>query len=307
MNDHDEIETERLILRPLAPGHAGALHEIYADSAAMRFWHEPPHRHAEQTRMMAERFIAGSERAWVLCRKPGEETIGLVYYLGINNGHAGMGYILAPRCWGQGLMTEAVRGALEQGFAHLGADRVELWIDARNLASQGVAARTGFKRRGVFRQRYPHAVQSHETLVYGLRIDEWQPGSASRSPPTIEAYSLNPILAVRDVVATAEYYRDKLGFAIAFLYGKPPTYGAVSISDWTGTGAGIHLSKADAPPPADGLALYLNVGPGLDRLYATYAARGVDLVGEVAQQPWGAREFALRDCNGYLLRFSTPA
>ena len=106
MNDHDEIETERLVLRPLAPGHVGALHDIYSDRAAMRFWHEPPHRHAEQTRAMVERFIAGSEHAWVLCRKPQEDAVGLVYYLGNTNGHAGMGYILAPCCWGQGLMTE---------------------------------------------------------------------------------------------------------------------------------------------------------------------------------------------------------
>jgi catechol 2,3-dioxygenase-like lactoylglutathione lyase family enzyme len=254
-----------------------------------------------------ERFIAGSEHAWVLCRKPQEDAVGLVYYLGNTNGHAGMGYILAPRCWGQGFMTEAVRGALDHGFAHLGVDRVELWIDARNLASQGVAARTGFKRRGVFRQKYPHQAQSHETLVHGLRIDEWQPGSTLRNPLTIEAYGLHPILAVRDVEATAEYYRDTLGFAVAFLHGSPPTYGAVSLGEWSGAGASIHLAKADAPPPAPGLAVYLNVGPGIDALYATYRARGVDLVGEVVHQPWGARELALRDCNGYLLRFSTPA
>jgi RimJ/RimL family protein N-acetyltransferase/catechol 2,3-dioxygenase-like lactoylglutathione lyase family enzyme len=306
MNDHDEIETERLLLRRLAPGHAGALHEIYADGAAMRFWHEPPHRHEDQTRAMVERFIAGTERAWVLCRKPGEEAIGLVYYLGINNGHAGLGYILAPRCWGQGLMTEAVRGALGHGFPHLGVDRVELWIDARNLGSQGVAARTGFKRRGVFRQKYPHEAQSHETLVYGLRIDEWRAGSTLRNPPTIEAYSLHPILVVPDVKATAQYYRDMLGFAIAFLDGNPPTYGAVSLGEWAAAGVSVHFSKADAASPA-GIALYLNVGPELDRLCEIYRARGVDLVGDVVHQPWGARELALRDCNGYLLRFSTPA
>src|SRR5687767_7863863 len=46
--------------------------------------------------------------------------------------------------------------------------------------------------------------------------------------------------------------------------------------------------------PAPGLAVYLNVGPGIDALYATYRARGVDLVGEVVHQPWGARELALR-------------
>lgn len=33
---------------------------------------------------------------------------------------------------------------------------------------------------------------------------------------------------------------------------------------------------------------------------------GTDLIGEIVLQPWGMRELALRDCNGYLLRFATP-
>jgi RimJ/RimL family protein N-acetyltransferase/uncharacterized glyoxalase superfamily protein PhnB len=271
----------------------------------MRFWHEPPHRHADQTRAMVERFMAGPERAWVLCRKGGEEGLGLVYYLG-NVGRPGMGYILHPRCWGQGLMSEAVRGVLDYGFARLDLDQVELWIDARNVASQHVAERTGFGRRAAFRQKYAHEATSHEKLVYGLRIDEWRPGSPVRRPRPIEAYSLQPILAVRDVRATAEYYRDQLGFEIVFLYGDPPTYAGVALGEWTASGAIIHLALVDAPPPVAGIGLYLPVGPAIDALFESYRARGVDLVGEVAQQPWGAREFSLRDCNGYLLRFSTP-
>jgi hypothetical protein len=34
-----------------------------------------------------------------------------------------------------------------------------------------------------------------------------------------------------------------------------------------------------------------------------YRARGVDMVGEIVQQPWGMREFAIRDCNGYVFAF----
>ena len=173
-----------------------------------------------------------------------------------------MGYILAPRCWGQGLMTEAVRGALEYGFTRLGVDRVELWIDARNLASQGVAARTGFKRRGVFRHKYAHEPASHEMLVYGLRIDEWRAGSTvsdpRRSRPTAcSRFSPCPTSRrQRSTTATSSASRSASSTAIR----RPMA--AVALSEWTATGASIHLSKADAASPA-GIALYLNVGPGL--------------------------------------------
>ena len=46
-------------------------------------------------------------------------------------------------------------------------------------------------------------------------------------PPTTFAPAI-PILFVRNVLATAAWFRDKLGFAIDFLHGTPPFYGAVS-------------------------------------------------------------------------------
>ena len=51
-----------------------------------------------------------------------------------------------------------------------------------------------------------------------------------------------PILFVRDVAASAAFYRDTLGFAIDFLYGEPPFYGAVSRGE-----ACLHLRCVHEP------------------------------------------------------------
>lgn len=305
MTGHPEIETERMTLRPLAARDAAALHEIYTDAEAMRYWHTPLHRSLSETETAVSRIAAGPDRAWALVERGADSAIGYVYYLG-HTAPIGMGYMLHRGCWGRGLMTEAVRGALEYGFDRLGLDRVELWIDAGNRASQGVAERTGFKRRAVFRQKFPHRDASHEMLVYGLRFDEWRAGAAPRRAEPIEGYGVKPILAVANVQATAEFYRDQLGFRIAFLDGEPPTFAGVAFGDWMATGVTIWLSQAEDPPRADGLSLYLDVGPGLEALFATYRARGVDIAHAPEGKPWGAREFAIRDCNGYLLRFATP-
>jgi RimJ/RimL family protein N-acetyltransferase/uncharacterized glyoxalase superfamily protein PhnB len=305
MDHHHDIETARLVLRPVAPEHAEALHGTYADPEAMRFWHSPPHADLAETRAMVGALVAGPERAWVVLPRGAAQAIGLVYFLG-NVGAPGIGYILDRRHWGKGLMTEAVRGALGHAFAALGYDRVELWIDARNVASQRVAERTGFKRRAAFRHKYPHEAASHETLVWGLRAEEWRTGAVAATGGPTQVYSLQPVLAVADVAATAAYYCDKLGFTIGFVYGDPPTYAGLWRGDWSATGANIHLSRADSPAAAQGLSLYINVGPGIDDLHATYKAAGVDMLGDVQQRPWGMREFAIRDCNGYELRFGTP-
>ena len=267
----------------------------------MRFWQESPHASVDQTRQTIAKFISGPERAWTLTNPDAGEAIGLVYYLG-NPGPPGMGYILHPRAWGKGLMTEAVQAALRFGFDTLGLDRVELWIDERNDRSFRLAERVGFARRAAFRQKYPHDKETHEKVVYGLHVAEWR-GDRTRTVPEGKAYGLFPIVPVRDVRLTAEYYRDTLGFEIAFLYGAPPTYGAVTLSPWSASGATIHFS---AEPSLTPYSLYVSVGPDIGRLEARYRERGVEILQHLARMPWGQLEFSIRDCDGHILKFGTP-
>jgi ribosomal-protein-alanine N-acetyltransferase len=312
MRDHPEIETQRLRLCPLTAEYATALHEIYSDTAVMHYWHTPPHQSLEQTWELIKSLIDGAARAWVLVprdvpRDKETAAIGLIYFLS-NSSTPGMGYILSSRQWRNGLMSEAITEIVRFGFESLRLDRIELWIHAGNVPSQRTAERNGFKRRGVFRQKFSYEPVSHETLVYGLRSDEWRSETAEgRRVRPIPAYSLIPLLAVPDVRAAAEFYRDKLGFNIDLLFGEPPTYASVSFSEWSVAGAHIAFSGADAPADAGGVTLYLNVGPDLDELYEMYRAAGVVVLETPATRPWGIREFSIEDCNGYILKFGTPA
>jgi [ribosomal protein S5]-alanine N-acetyltransferase len=298
------LVTERLILGPLGVDDAADLYPIYSDPETLRFWHHPPHLTVGETSaMIAGEIAPGRSCWWTIWQKRDDRAIGVVGYLG-NPGVPGMGYILHRDYWGEGYMSEAVRAALDYGFGHLEVDRIELWIVRENLASRRLAERIGFTYRGRFRQKFAHAAQSHEMTVYGLLRYEWKGGE----PPPVQVYSMQPILAVADVEATAAFYRDKLGFSISFLYGDPPTYGAVAHQQWTPDGATIQLAQRDdvaKQPPAVGL--YLFVGAGIDILYQRYQQKGVTIVQELETHPWGMREFAIRDGNGYLLRFGTPA
>jgi uncharacterized glyoxalase superfamily protein PhnB len=42
-----------------------------------------------------------------------------------------------------------------------------------------------------------------------------------------------------------------------------------------------------------------------DALYAEYAANGVEFTRELANVPWHAREFVVKDCDGRLLAFGS--
>lgn len=301
----ETLTTERLTLRPLAVSQAEVLFPIYSHPQAMAYWASPCHQTVAETQAMIAREVA-PERAcwWSLWRHADNRAIGVAGYLG-NEGVPGMGYILHPDCWGQGYMGEAVAAALDYGFDVIGLDRVELWIVAENRASRRLAERLGFSYRGSLRQRYAHQMHSHEKAVYGLFAHEWQGKATDGNGGRI--YDMQPILPVHSVADTAAFYRDRLGFSIDFLLGDPPTYGCVARSEWTCDGARIQLTQVGPDAPlAQGLALYFFVGPAIDALYRRYLDQGVEVVSAPETRPWGMREFSVRDCNGYLLRFGTP-
>jgi catechol 2,3-dioxygenase-like lactoylglutathione lyase family enzyme len=127
----------------------------------------------------------------------------------------------------------------------------------------------------------------------------------------IAAYDLHaaqPVLRVRDVEATANWYRDVLGFTIDFLWGDPIEHGRVYAVDHA-TRVAIQLTAglADGIDPRSTGWTMIHVGKGIDELYQVYRERGVVVVREIDDRPWGMRDFDITDFNGYVLRFAGEA
>jgi catechol 2,3-dioxygenase-like lactoylglutathione lyase family enzyme len=120
-----------------------------------------------------------------------------------------------------------------------------------------------------------------------------------------ELHGLQPVLSVTDLAASVRFYCDVLGLELDFLWGEPPSYGRVR---HTGDGAPIYIHLSPAPPASIApCELRLHVGRDVDGLHAAYAARGADVGPAPRNQPWGLREFELRDPDGHLLIFGAEA
>lgn len=296
--------TPRLRLRPLNLAQDQlALHTIYRQSEAMRFMPTPPHAQELQTyqQVQADMRREGAHH-WVILLKETDTLIGLVNYLGETR-IPSMGYIIHQDYWGQGIATEACRAVLTYGFRQLGYERMELWIDERNVASQRVAQKLGFGLKGQLRQKYPHRQQYHVMLVWGLLAEEWQKQAASTAPPQL--FRTEPVLMTHDVAKTVAFYRDLLGFQVDFLFGTD--HAGVSWGDWSGQGVALQITQmpADYTIEQPMSYLYIFMDSRLDELFKTYQARGVQVVRPPQSYPWGLREFTILDCNGYQLRFGT--
>ena len=120
-------------------------------------------------------------------------------------------------------------------------------------------------------------------------------------------WNVAPVFIVDDVVASANYYRDRLGFAYDRLWGEPPGFcmvyrSRVVIMLSQGERAGLMRPNRLADSEGAMWDAYVWV-ENADALAAEMKARGVTIVRDVCDQEYGCRDFEVEDCNGYRLCF----
>ena len=119
-----------------------------------------------------------------------------------------------------------------------------------------------------------------------------------------------PCFTVDDVVASANYCRDKLGFTYERFWGDPATFcivqrNGVSIMLGQPAATGVAHPNHKTAPKAEFCDAYIWIDDA-DALHAEFESRQVRMVFGVFDQPYGCREFAVEDCNGYHLYFGQP-
>ena len=129
-------------------------------------------------------------------------------------------------------------------------------------------------------------------------------GNPGGQPPR---WGIAPYLVVTDVVATANYYRDKLGFGYERFWNEPPSFCMVRRN-----GVTIMLAQLGQPgsmrpnrlvdPEGEAWDAYVWVDDA-DALIAEYRLAGVRIARDICDQPYGCRDFDVEDCNGYRLCF----
>jgi len=114
-----------------------------------------------------------------------------------------------------------------------------------------------------------------------------------------------PILLVKDVVKSADYFRDKLGFKQVDMYGDPPNSSMVSRDRFT-----VMLAQA----PADHTIvprwkivekmwnIYFWVDD-VEAIYAEFQQSGAIIDYTLYTTPWGTKEFGVQDLDDHDIAF----
>jgi uncharacterized glyoxalase superfamily protein PhnB len=143
-----------------------------------------------------------------------------------------------------------------------------------------------------------------------------KPSPSKSAPSKATIVGAEPQLFVADIKRSCEFFREKLGFALVFTYGKPPYYAQVRRD-------AAHLNLRHVEPRRverpvidstvrereELLSVSMTVATAdeVKLLFLEFQSAGVAFHQTLKKQPWGARNFMVKDPDGNLLLFAGPA
>ena len=147
--------------------------------------------------------------------------------------------------------------------------------------------------------------ETWESLKAGLSA----PAESLRpsGPPEVRLNHAIPFIFVADIPAACDFYRVKLGFEVALVYGQPPFYAEVSRD-------GVRLALRHVDEPVVNAALRRKeallsasiVVSDAKPLFLEFQAAGVSFFQTLRTEPWGGRTFIVEDPDGNLVAFGGP-
>jgi len=136
--------------------------------------------------------------------------------------------------------------------------------------------------------------------------DVAQPKASPFAEHLMHSDHIVPIVTTPRLQQTRAFYVDLLGWQLTFDHSH---YLGVRAGPKGSTAAelGFMLPDADSPQPFPGQGITFSIRVAdADAECARLRARGVPIVQEPADMPWGARAFVIADPNGVVLYVAHP-
>lgn len=147
----ERIETERLTLRAYREEDLPALTELLRDPLIQKTFMIPVYETDAEYEALALKLIAFSQPAdtkhleYGIYR--GDRLIGFINDCGFDDSSIELGYFIAPRYWGSGYATEALRAVLDD-LRRMGFSTVKAGFFEENPASSRVMEKCGMVLTG---------------------------------------------------------------------------------------------------------------------------------------------------------------
>lgn len=171
------LETERLLIRPIALEDVEDLHEVHADPTTWDFIGSGPTETLDATLARLARTIEYQEQhgisLWAVVERASGRVVGDCGLQYLEGGpDVEVGYRLHRSVRGRGYTTEAARACVEAGFDQLGLERIVAVAWPENTASRRVMEKIGMRLVG------PGFHYNHASVLYEISRPRGANGAA---------------------------------------------------------------------------------------------------------------------------------
>jgi ribosomal-protein-alanine N-acetyltransferase len=174
------LETDRLVLRRMEAGDVEDLFAYASDPKVAQYTSWPAHRTIQDSHeflaYVLELYEKGEVAPWGVVHRSESRLVGTCGFLDWyqDSFRAEIGYALASKYWGQGLMTEAVRAIFTFGFETMQLNRIQGRCEVENIASIRVMEKAGMRREGVLREHEFAGGRFLDIAIYAILGSEWE-------------------------------------------------------------------------------------------------------------------------------------
>ena len=186
-----ELETSRLVLRPLKMKDAKDIFAYASDPEVARYVLWDPHRSLAETRSyiryIRSLYRSGLPSSWAVVFRQTNQVIGSIGFMWASeeNRSAEVGYSFSRAFWNRGLATEALSAVLNSAFAALNLNRIEAQRDIRNPASGRVMEKCGMRQEGVLRGRLLNKGEFIDVALCAILRSDWELRQTQMKAPQI--------------------------------------------------------------------------------------------------------------------------
>ena len=174
LHNNETIELKNIILRRFRGSDAEGVLEYGSDEETLKhlIWSGVKDIHEARTQIY--NYLLSRSGIYAIELKENSKCVGCIdIRLNIEHERAGFAYMLNPRYWGRGIMSEALGGVLKLCFDELHLNRVEGGHFTGNEASGRVMEKCGMVNEGIAREVFKARGVFRDEVRYGITRDEW--------------------------------------------------------------------------------------------------------------------------------------
>jgi ribosomal-protein-alanine N-acetyltransferase len=122
-------------------------------------------------------FESPHEERLFIIEKKDRSKIGFIahfYVLHVASRQLEIGYSLLPNERRKGYCSEAVKIMVDYLFLSKDTGRIQAQTDPRNIASQKVLEKVGFKKEGILRRTFFTRGEWRDAYIYSILREEWK-------------------------------------------------------------------------------------------------------------------------------------